>query len=52
MDEEKDMIASATVNSSGDFTETKYILYGLDLEEQQYAFPWVLLLVAIELIAQ
>lgn len=35
LEEEKDEIASATIDSNGDFTETKYLLYGLDLEEQQ-----------------
>ena len=33
--EEKDEIASATIDSNGDFTEMKYLLYGLGLEEQQ-----------------
>ena len=35
VDEEKDEVTSATAVSGGDFTETKYLLYGLDLEEQQ-----------------
>lgn len=35
LEEEKDEIASATIDSNDDFTETKYLLYGLDLKEQQ-----------------
>ena len=38
MEEEKDAVASTMINSSDDFTTTKYILYGLDLEEQQYVY--------------
>ena len=37
--EEKDEIVSTIVNFSDDFTATKYILYGLDLEEQQCVPP-------------
>ena len=41
-EEEKEQFASAAVEpqteSKDDFTETKYLLYGLDLEEQQYMF--------------
>ena len=33
--EEEEEFASATVDADGDFTETKYLLYGLDLEGQQ-----------------
>jgi hypothetical protein len=36
VDEEKDELASAAIDSTDSFTETKYLLYGLDLEEQQY----------------
>lgn len=39
MEEENDELASIAVDESSDcFTETKYLLYGLDLEEQQYVF--------------
>ena len=38
LEEEKDAVASTMINSSDDFTTTKYILYGLDLEEQQYVY--------------
>lgn len=38
MEEEKDKLSAAAVDSSDDYTETKYLLYGLDLEEQQYVF--------------
>ena len=34
-EEEKDELTSATIDADDDFTETKYLLYGLDLEEQQ-----------------
>lgn len=27
---------TAAIDSGDDFTETKYLLYGMDLEEQQY----------------
>ena len=37
VEEEKGELASAALDSSDSFTETKYLLYGLDLEEQQYA---------------
>lgn len=42
--EEKDEIASATIDSNGDFTEMKYLLYGLGLEEQQWALSILMLL--------
>ena len=29
-------LTSAAIGSKDDFTETKYLLYGLDLEENQY----------------
>ena len=35
MEEEKSELASAALDSNDSFTETKYLLYGLDLEEQQ-----------------
>ena len=35
LEEEKESFASAT-DSSDESTETKYLLYGLDLEERQY----------------
>lgn len=35
--EEEEALASAAVVPDDDFTETKYLLHGLDLEEQQYA---------------
>lgn len=34
--EEEEELASGLVNPGDDYTETKYLLYGLDLEEQQY----------------
>ena len=34
-DEEKEEIASAIPDPGGDFTETKYLIYGLDLEGRQ-----------------
>ena len=41
-EEEKDQLASASIESwadSGDvYTETKYLLYALDVEEQQCVF--------------
>lgn len=41
-EEEADQLNStaveALVESSNDYTETKYLLYELDLEEQQYVF--------------
>ena len=46
LEEEKDDAASTTIDSSDEFTETKYLLYGLDLEGQQCVFlgmslcPW------------
>ena len=36
MEGEKDELASVAIDASDSFTETKYLLYGLDLEEQQY----------------
>ena len=33
--EEKDDLTSAETDSGDNFTETKYLLYGLDLEEQR-----------------
>lgn len=39
LEEEKDEIVSTIVNFSDNFTATKYILYGLDLEEQQCVPP-------------
>jgi len=37
LEEERDAAAaSTTIDSVDDFTQTKYLLYGLDLEEQQY----------------
>ena len=38
MEEEKDELAATVLDSSDAYTETKYLLYGLDLEEQQYVF--------------
>jgi hypothetical protein len=35
LEEEKDELNSAPIDPSDDFTETKYLLYGLDLEDQQ-----------------
>jgi hypothetical protein len=35
LEEEEEEFASATVDADDDFTETKYLLYGLDLEGQQ-----------------
>ena len=35
LDEEKDELASTMIDADDDFTETKYLLYGLDLEDQQ-----------------
>ena len=43
LEEEKDDLASALTDPKDDFTETKYLLYGLDLEEQQCVFPRLLL---------
>ena len=36
MEEEKDELTFAVADSDGDFTKTKYLLYGLDLEDKQY----------------
>lgn len=35
LEEEKEKATSPTLDSSDEFTKTKYLLYGLDLEEQQ-----------------
>jgi hypothetical protein len=35
LEEERDHVASATVDPDDNFTETKYLLFGLDLEEWQ-----------------
>ena len=35
LEEEKEEVASAAPNPGDDFTETKYLIYGLDLEERQ-----------------
>ena len=35
VEEEKDELTSTVTDSGGEYTETKYLLYGLDLEEQQ-----------------
>ena len=35
LEEEKDGLAFTVVDLCDDFTETQYLLYGLDLEEQQ-----------------
>jgi hypothetical protein len=35
LEEERDNVASATVDPDDNFTETKYLLFGLDLEERQ-----------------
>lgn len=35
LEEEKDEVTSIAIDSIDDFTQTKYLLYGLDLEEQQ-----------------
>ena len=40
LEEEKERISSTTVHSGDDSTETKYLLCGLDLEEQLYVSPW------------
>lgn len=36
LEEEEQGLTSTTAGSEDVFTETKYLLYGLDLEEQQY----------------
>ena len=36
LEEERGVLAFTVVDSSDEFTETKYLLYGLDLEERQY----------------
>ena len=35
LDEEKDELASTMIDTDDDFTKMKYLLYGLDLEDQQ-----------------
>ena len=40
MEEERDEVTSAVADPGGEFTETKYLLYGLDLEEQQCVLPY------------
>ena len=35
LEEEMEGIASTKIDSTDSFTETKYLLYGLDLEERQ-----------------
>ena len=35
LEEEEDELSSATVDTDNTFTKTKYLLHGLDLEEQQ-----------------
>jgi len=35
LEEEKEAIASAIPDSGGHFTETMYLIHGLDLEERQ-----------------
>ncbi|KAF9777691.1 hypothetical protein BJ322DRAFT_1114826 [Thelephora terrestris] len=42
LEEEKDDTSSTAVDPSDDFTETKYLLYGLDLEQRQYKLQSVL----------
>jgi len=37
LEEEQDGLIPAEIDSSDNFTETKYLLYGLDLEGQRYA---------------
>ena len=36
LEEERELLASTVVDSDDYFTETKYLMYGLDLKEQQY----------------
>ena len=38
LEEETEGLISTDVESSDDFNETKYLLYGLDLEEKQWVF--------------
>ena len=38
LEEENSMVDSPVIDSDDDFTATKYLLYGLDLEERRYAF--------------
>ena len=38
LEEEMEEITSSKIDSTDSFTETKYLLYGLNLEEQQYVF--------------
>lgn len=37
LEEEKENLADTRVDSDDEFTETKFLLYGLDLEGHQYA---------------
>lgn len=46
MEEETDALTPVATDSDGDFTEIKYLLYGLDLEEQQYVLTELLLVLA------
>ena len=41
LEEESDGLTSTVIESVDDFTETKYLLYGLDLEERQYVLSVV-----------
>ena len=36
---EQDDLDPIAIDLDGDFTETKYLLFGLDLEGQQYGVP-------------
>lgn len=36
LEEEQDALVSTIVDPDDNFTETKYLLYGLDLEDQRY----------------
>ena len=42
LEEESDRLASTVIESTDDFTETKYLFYGLDLEGKQYMLSAVL----------
>jgi hypothetical protein len=41
LEEEKEDITDTTIDSGDEFTETKFMLHGLDLEGQQYVNPAV-----------
>ena len=43
LEEEKENITDTTIDSGDEFTETKFMLHGLDLEGQQYVNPAVFL---------